>query len=232
MSPNFLKLSVFISLLFSSSLLFFPSALRAADLDTDGDGYADDLEIASGYSPFTAEPQKLENHDADQDGLSDYWELKFQTGATNPDTDADGYLDGQEVDWAFDPLSSSTVRLDRRLEIDLKTQTLAYFVAGWLFKEFPVSTGRPSMPTPSGNFQIVNKNAKAWSKTYQLWMPYWLGLDRGSIGIHELPVWPGGQREGASHLGTPVSHGCIRLGVGPAEYLFRRLEVGTAVLIK
>ena len=54
-------------------------------------------------------------------------------------------------------------------------------------------------------------------KAYGLWMPFWLGLDRGRIGIHELPVWPSGYREGEDHLGKAVSHGCIRLGVGSAS---------------
>lgn len=226
---------LFVSL-FILGVIYFarPNFLAAAslDIDSDGDGYADDLEINSGYSPFTAEVVKLTDSDVDQDGLSDYWELKFKTDALNPDTDGDSYQDGLEIDQAFDPLSSSTRRLDRHLEIDLRTQKLFYFLAGQRFKEFIVSTGRKSMPTPTGNFKIINKNQKAWSKTYQLWMPYWLGLGNGSFGIHELPIWPGGGREGADHLGTPVSHGCIRLGVGSAEYLFKRVDIGTGVIIK
>jgi len=87
------------------------------------------------------------------------------------------------------------------------------------------------MPTPKGNFVVVNKIKKAWSKTYSLWMPFWLGLDRGSIGIHELPVWPNGYREGEDHLGKPVSHGCIRLGVGAAQYIFDRVDAGLSVSI-
>jgi lipoprotein-anchoring transpeptidase ErfK/SrfK len=62
-------------------------------------------------------------------------------------------------------------------------------------------------------------------------MPYWLGLDDGRVGIHELPVWPNGYVEGEDHLGTPVSHGCIRLGHESAEFLYNWVEVEIEVFI-
>ena len=206
--------------------------VQAEDIDSDGDGYGDQQEIANGYSPYTAEPLKLTENDADQDGLSDYWELQFQTNALEADSDQDGYSDGLEVDNAYNPLSPLDVKLPQRVEIDLAEQKLFYFVNNYLWKEFPVSTGKPGMATPKGEFEIINKNSKAWSNSYKLWMPYWLGLGNGIFGIHELPLWPNGYREGENHLGKAVSHGCIRLGIGPAQYLYERLEIGMKVLIK
>lgn len=206
---------------------------RAEEIvDSDNDGYSDSQEIKTGYSPFNKEKVKITVSDVDNDGLSDYFELKFKTDPLNPDSDGDGYKDGAEIDRAYDPLSSSTKKLPERIEVNLKNQKLTYYVSGQPWKEFTISSGKPSMPTPKGVFKIVNKTKKAWSKTYKLWMPYWLGLDRGSIGIHELPVWPSGYREGASHLGKPVSHGCVRLGIGPAQYLYERASIGMEVIIK
>lgn len=168
--------------------------------------------------------------DTDKDGLSDDLELKFKTDPTNPDSDGDGFKDGAEVDWAYNPLSSSTDKLSRKIEVDLKKQRLSYFVNGIKWREFKVSTGKAAMPTPKGEFKIRNKVVKAWSKEYKLWMPYWMGIV-GGVGIHELPIWPNGYQEGEKHLGTPVSHGCIRLGVKDAPYLFDRLEPGVSVKI-
>lgn len=206
-------------------------AAPGTELDSDNDGYTDVQEIKNGWSPFNPEPIKIFESDADNDGLSDDLEIKFKTKPLVADTDADGYSDFEELDNAFDPLSTSTNKLAQKVEIALKTQTLTYYVAGEKWKEFMVSTGKPSMPTPTGEFMVVNKIKKAWSRTYGLWMPFWLGLDRGSIGIHELPVWPNGYREGENHLGKPVSHGCIRLGLGSAQYLFSRVDVGLPVFI-
>jgi lipoprotein-anchoring transpeptidase ErfK/SrfK len=201
-------------------------------LDSDSDGYSDVQEIKNGYSPYSPEKIKIEKNDADSDGLSDYWELKFKTDPLKADSDDDGYKDGQEIDLAYDPLSSSTKKLSQKIGIDLKNQKLTYYVANQAWKEFSVSTGKPGMATPKGSFKIVNKSPKAWSNTYKLWMPYWLGLGKGQFGIHELPLWPSGYREGENHLGKPVSHGCIRLGIGPAQYLYDRVATGVEVLIK
>jgi len=49
--------------------------------------------------------------------------------------------------------------------------------------------------------------------------------------IHELPYWPNGYREGENHLGVKVSHGCVRLGIGPAKYVFDWAEIGTPVYV-
>lgn len=203
-----------------------------ADKDSDGDGYSDTVEIQNGYSPFNPEQVKADKSDMDKDGLSDAMELKFKTDALNADSDGDGFLDGAEIDQAYDPLSTSTKKLPFKIEINLKKQQLTYSVSGQLWKTFSVSTGKASMPTPKGTFKILNKNKKAWSKAYGLWMPYWMGLGSGQFGIHELPVWPSGYREGENHLGTPVSHGCIRLGVGSAQYIYDRVSPGTEVIIK
>lgn len=204
----------------------------ASESDSDGDGYNDITEIANGYSPFNAQKIKIDISDVDSDGLSDDWEIKFKTDPYRPDSDGDGYADREEIDQAYDPNSASVKKLDRQIEIHLGDQQLIYLVAGQPWRKFTVSTGKPSMPTPQGSFKIFNKAEKAWSKAYGLWMPYWLGLSGGRFGIHELPVWPNGYREGENHLGVPVSHGCIRLGVGPAQYLYERVEVGTMVVIK
>ncbi len=225
-------------LIFSFTIIFislsiFVSITKADDLlDSDKDGYSDEIEIKTGHSPYNPENIDIKKSDVDGDGLSDYFEIKYKTDPYNPDSDADGIKDGVEIDFAYDPLSTSTIKLSQNIKINTKEQKLTYYVAGVAWKEFTVSTGKPSMPTPKGDFKIVNKSKKAWSNTYKLWMPFWLGLDRGRIGIHELPVWPSGYREGESHLGKAVSHGCVRLGIGAAEYLFNRVDVGTQVTIE
>jgi hypothetical protein len=209
-----------------------PPVFADAAADADQDGYTDAQEIAAGYSPFNPAHVKLNRSDMDGDGLSDYWELKFHTDPLNPDTDGDGFNDGAEVDLAYDPLASSAVKLAQSIQVNLQYQQLTYLVSGQPWKTFIVSSGKASMPTPTGTFHVLNKSWKAWSKDYGLWMPYWLGLDHGEFGIHELPIWPNGYREGANHLGIPVSHGCIRLGIGPAQYLYDRVGVGTPVIIQ
>ncbi|MDO8599377.1 MAG: L,D-transpeptidase, partial [bacterium] len=71
----------------------------------------------------------------------------------------------------------------------------------------------------------------------QLWMPRWMnftgrGAPPGLYGIHELPEWRSGKKEGENHLGVPVSGGCIRLGVGPAQSIYAWADVGTTVVVR
>ena len=202
-----------------------------ANPDTDGDGFSDGEEIQNHYSPHF--PGKtLSQSDYDGDGLSDWLELLFHTSLNNPDTDSDGYLDFEEINNGYNPLLGRPVKLERKILIDTNNQTLTAFLSGIPINKFPISSGKPGYETPSGVYHIKNKNPRAWSYTYHLWMPYWLGFIGSAYGIHELPEWPGGLKEGEGHLGRPVSHGCVRLGVGPAEWLYNWADIGTEVVVK
>lgn len=117
------------------------------------------------------------------------------------------------------------------IDIDLASQTLTIFEDGKSLGKYKVSTGKYSMPTPKGSFTILNKIKRAYSSSYNLWMPYWMAFTKMGHGIHELPEWPGGIKEGESHLGIPVSHGCVRLGVGPAERVYHWADIGTPVIV-
>ncbi|MDP1709572.1 MAG: L,D-transpeptidase, partial [Candidatus Komeilibacteria bacterium] len=116
--------------------------------------------------------------------------------------------------------------------IDLSEQKLSYYQDGLRIATNRVSTGRWGFSTPIGEFKVQNKVPRAYSRAYGLYMPYWMAFYRGQYGLHELPEWPNGYKEGENHLGTPVSHGCIRLGVGPAKKLYDWAEVGIKVKVQ
>jgi len=124
------------------------------------------------------------------------------------------------------------IQTGKYIDVNLTSQILSIFENGKIIETFLISSGQKGMDTPKGEFSIHNKADRAWSKKYELWMPFWMAIvTDGSFGIHELPEWPGGYKEGANHLGTPVSHGCIRLGIGAAERVFNFSEIGTPVVI-
>lgn len=116
------------------------------------------------------------------------------------------------------------------IDIDLSQQQLCMIETNNVLGCYIVSSGKASMPTPTGTRFIQSKHPKAWSAKYGLYMPFWQALG-GGYGIHELPEWPSGYKEGEDHLGIPVSHGCVRLGVGPAETVYNWTEIGTPVYI-
>jgi lipoprotein-anchoring transpeptidase ErfK/SrfK len=117
-----------------------------------------------------------------------------------------------------------------------------------LFKDFkvvrtyPVAVGLPAYPTPSGRFAIQSKQINpVWSVPNSPWAgelagstvaggsaanplkARWMGIANG-VGIH-------GTGQDWS-IGTRASHGCIRMHVWHVKALYRRVPVGTPVLIR
>lgn len=109
-----------------------------------------------------------------------------------------------------------------------------------LVRTFPVATGQPIYPTPLGHFQIVVKQLNPWwyPPTQDAWArglkpvppgpgnplgTRWMGLSAPGVGIH-------GTSEPWS-IGHSESHGCIRMQIPSAEWLYQRVQVGTPVFI-
>lgn len=109
-----------------------------------------------------------------------------------------------------------------------------------LVRTFPVATGQPQWPTPLGHFEIVVKWVNPWwyPPTQDSWAKglkpvppgpgnplgtRWMGLSAPGVGIH-------GTSEPWS-IGHSESHGCIRMQVPSAEWLFSRVQIGTSVFI-
>lgn len=197
--------------------------------DSDADGFEDRVEIEKGFNPLGKDD--LKDKDADTDGLVDRLELAFGSDPLVKDTDADGYEDGVEVMAAFSPTSTVRTPLPRSIRINIAKQELTQNVMGIAIKKHIVSSGLPRTPTPVGTFRILQKHPRAWSNSAKLWMPYWMHFSGRGHGLHELPEWPNGRKEGASHLGKKASHGCVRLGVGSAKELYEWTPVGTPVII-
>jgi lipoprotein-anchoring transpeptidase ErfK/SrfK len=116
---------------------------------------------------------------------------------------------------------------------------LRYYVDARLVKTFGVATGEASFPTPLGSYEIVTMQRDPW------WYPppsdwaadqdpvppgpgnplgtRWMGISAPYVGIHGTPD--------AASIGYSASHGCIRMRIPEAEWLFERVEVGTPVFI-
>lgn len=202
-----------------------------AKSDSDGDGFSDAVEVRNAFSAIDKRSIPGSYADTDRDGLDDRLEWLFKTDPYNPDTDADGNVDGREIASAFSPTSTATSTLQKRLRVVLSTQRMERHLGGVLLDRHAISSGLPKTPTPVGEFKILNKNRRAWSKSAKLWMPWWMGISTRGYGLHELPEWPGGLKEGAAHLGRMASHGCVRMGEGVAKMVYDWTPIGTPVSI-
>ena len=84
-----------------------------------------------------------------------------------------------------------------------------------------ISSGKKGYRTPTGVFQILQKNKDHRSNLYDdAPMPYMQRLTWGGVALHagNLP-------------GYPASHGCIRLPYGFAEALFQASPMGMTVMV-
>ena len=116
---------------------------------------------------------------------------------------------------------------------------LRFYLDQKLDRTFGVATGQSAYPTPIGDFEIVVKERDPW------WYPpdsdwakgkdpippgpgnplgtRWMGLSSPNVGIHGTPD--------AASIGYSASHGCIRMRIPDAEWLFNHVRVGTPVFI-
>jgi lipoprotein-anchoring transpeptidase ErfK/SrfK len=116
---------------------------------------------------------------------------------------------------------------------------LRFYLDQKLNHTFAVATGQSAYPTPLGSFEIVVMERNPW------WYPpdsawaagekpippgpgnplgtRWMGISAPNVGIHGTPD--------AASIGYSASHGCIRMRIPDAEWLFQHVRVGTPVFI-
>lgn len=133
-------------------------------------------------------------------------------------------------------LSASELSGERNLEVNLSEQTMNALIGDTTIWTFPVSTGAYDTPTPTGNYQILNKQELRVGGEYPHYrMPYWQGWRTDGYGLHALPYLgsDGGAfwQEALSHIGIPVSHGCVRQLPEDAETLYEFTDIGTPLYI-
>jgi len=108
-----------------------------------------------------------------------------------------------------------------RIIISLADQRLYVFHDHQLLAWSNVSTGRSGYETPTGDFNVSEKDVDHHSSLYDAApMPFFMRLTDSGVGLHAgwLP-------------GYPASHGCVRLPFGMARELYDRVDSGTPVEI-
>jgi len=124
-------------------------------------------------------------------------------------------------------------RPPRQVLVSISDRKLAVLENGNVIRTFPVSVGSAVSPSPTGEFQIVNRLA---NPTYYHPStvippgndnpigPRWIGLSQKGFGIH-------GTNQPRS-IGHAASHGCIRLSNRDIVQFFQMVSVGDAVSIR
>jgi hypothetical protein len=101
--------------------------------------------------------------------------------------------------------------------VDKSTQRMTVEVDGDLRWTWPVSTGQAAYDTPSGRFTAFRMEADHFSKEWDdAPMPHSIFFTQKGHAIHGSLA--------TSRLGTPASHGCVRLAPDNAARLFALVE--------
>ena len=119
-----------------------------------------------------------------------------------------------------------------RIEIDLSRQRLTVFYGKNILKEMVCSSGALETPTPLGEFTTNQKIEYSWVDRFDVGAYYWIRFFEDYL-IHSVPLDENGEMivEEFEKLGNPASHGCVRLRLDEAKWLYETLPLGVEVLI-
>jgi L,D-transpeptidase catalytic domain/Sporulation and spore germination/Putative peptidoglycan binding domain len=108
----------------------------------------------------------------------------------------------------------------KRAEVLLDRQVVLAINNNQVVRVIPVSTGKPSTPTPTGNFKVYAKFAKWWSTPFQEWL-LWAVPFNGGVAFHYFPEVPP----------YAASHGCVRQMATTAKWLYDFSYIGMPVKV-
>jgi peptidoglycan hydrolase-like protein with peptidoglycan-binding domain len=108
----------------------------------------------------------------------------------------------------------------RRMEVLLDRQLALAIEDNRVVRAIHVSTGKPSTPTPAGDYRVYARIARWWSVPFQEWL-LWAAPFDGGIAFHQFPEVPV----------YAASHGCVRNTVYTARWLYEFVSVGSPVKV-
>ena len=119
------------------------------------------------------------------------------------------------------------------LQVSITRQNVTVLDAkGRVVKTFTCSTGKKGSDTPTGTFTVAERGQSFYNSSINEGAYYWTQF-YGDYLFHSVPF--NGSREmepeEAAKLGTPASHGCVRLAVADAKWIYDNIPKGTKVSI-
>ena len=150
-------------------------------------------------------PQPLTRADCDKAGMA--WDANVNVCVVTS---------GGSVTQAA-PKATNSVASSVLINIDKTKQKMTVLVDGVERYGWAISTGRPGYATPSGTFTASSMNKIWYSKQWDnAPMPHAVFFDKEGHAIH-------GTYE-VKRLGTPASHGCVRLSPQNAATLYALVD--------
>jgi lipoprotein-anchoring transpeptidase ErfK/SrfK len=140
------------------------------------------------------------------------WEGLLRDGIPGPVTQASLLVARRPTPRTVGPGTRVEVLLDRQVALVIRR--------GRVLRTVHVSTGKRGYATPAGRYAVTSKSRRSWSVPYRVWLPWATYFVRG-IAFHQsrdVPV-------------RPASHGCVRVTVHDARWLYGLTPIGTKVRV-
>ncbi|MBE3090548.1 MAG: L,D-transpeptidase [Actinobacteria bacterium] len=119
-----------------------------------------------------------------------------------------------------------------RIDVNLTAQLVSVYYNDNLIKSLKCSGGTAENPTILGTFTTNQKIYYAWVPKFNQGAYYWVRF-YGAYLFHSVPFDKNRNMiaEEASKIGTPASHGCVRMALEDAKWFYETLPLGIKVTI-
>jgi lipoprotein-anchoring transpeptidase ErfK/SrfK len=134
-------------------------------------------------------------------------------------------LENKNFETARCLLNAPPSATDYKIHVNLADQSLQVYIKGQIVLTSEISSGKKGHSTKPGEYLIAEKDPHHKSNLYPEGkggapMPYFSRLSYSAMGFHQ-----------GSLPGYPASHGCIRLPLESAKFIFNTCPIGTYVVV-
>ncbi len=194
------------------------------------------LLIFSGCSPV----KKVTPEDTEKKTSQEQTEERNDS-TTLPEKSRMSDNDSKEDKTETNVVQAAEVKKGYFVRVDISEQKVYVFKDGKLIKSMVCSTGIPGKKdseTPVGSFSIDDNGKKRgewfYSSEYKEGAKYFVGFIGTTFLFHSVPMDKNGNiiKEEADKLGTPASHGCIRLSLDDAKWFYTNIPSNTKLIIQ
>ncbi len=107
-----------------------------------------------------------------------------------------------------------------KIIVSLTDRKLYFYQNSALMGVYPVAIGKPSTPTPIGEFKVLEKSVNPGGALGTRW----IGFTRERHGIHG--------NNNPSSIGKAVSLGCVRMYNNDVETIYPHIPMGSTIIVK
>ncbi|MGI6628914.1 MAG: L,D-transpeptidase [Bacillota bacterium] len=120
------------------------------------------------------------------------------------------------------------------IDVDVTLQAVKVIKDQEVLKEMIASTGVEGHETPLGTFEIQNRGTWFYSEKYKQGARYWVSFRDWGLYLFHSVAMDKNQNvipEEEAKLGEPASHGCVRLKIEDAKWIYDNVPEKAKVVI-